>query len=76
MLGQIDEWLFRSLSGIRQKPGTHGMRHLVIDPKVIGDIRHIKTSIHTLYGEVKVELTPDNRLPIYKIPGGCKLIKN
>lgn len=76
MLGQIDEWLFRSLSGIRQKPGTHGMRHLIIDPKAVGDIRHIKTSIHTLYGEVKVELEPDNRLPVYTIPGGCKLIKN
>ena len=33
MMGQIDEWFFRSLAGIKQKPGTHGMRHLVIEPQ-------------------------------------------
>lgn len=73
MLGQIDEWLFRSLSGIRQQPGTHGMRHLILNPQVVGDINHIKTSIHTLYGEIKVECMPDSQLPQFTIPGGCTI---
>jgi hypothetical protein len=72
MMGQIDEWLFRTLSGIRQKPGTHGMRHLVIDPIRVGDIRHIHTTIHTLYGEILVELLPNNNLPRIMLPGGCR----
>ena len=74
MLGQIDEWLFRSLSGIRQKPGTHGMRHLVIDPQFVSGIEHIRTTIHTLYGEVTVEkrnkIHADSNLMV-TIPGGC-----
>jgi hypothetical protein len=70
MLGQIDEWLFRTLSGIRQQPGTHGMRHLVISPQPVGDINHIRTTIHTLYGPVTVELLPNSNAPIIHLPGG------
>ena len=72
MMGQIDEWLFRTLSGIRQKPGTYGMRHLVIDPIRVGDIRHIRTTIQTLYGEIQVELLPNDSLPRIMLPGGCR----
>lgn len=73
MMGQIDEWLFRSISGIRQLPGTHGMRHLLIDPQSVGDITQVKTTIHTLYGEVKVEYDKTaSRLKI-QTPGGCLL---
>ena len=74
MLGQIDEWLFRSLSGIRQKPGTHGMRHLIVDPQPDCGITNVRTTIHTLYGEVKVDkrwgIPTDSNLTV-TIPGGC-----
>jgi LDH2 family malate/lactate/ureidoglycolate dehydrogenase len=70
MLGQIDEWLFRSLSGIRQQPGTHGMRHLVIDPARVNGIGAVSTIIHTLYGEVKVDMRNYGNLQV-TIPGGC-----
>ncbi len=74
MLGQIDEWFFRSLSGIRQQPGTHGMRHLIIDPKAVGDITKIKTTVPTLYGPVTVsyDKTADN-LQV-QVPGGCDYV--
>lgn len=74
MLGQIDEWLFRSLSGIRQQPGTHGMRHLIVDPQPDCGITNVRTTIHTLYGEVKMEkhwsIPTDSNLRV-TIPGGC-----
>lgn len=73
MMGQIDEWLFRSLSGIRQQSGTHGMRHLIIDPQPIGNIHSLRTSIQTLYGEVRVERTPEGIH--YSLPGGCYIEK-
>ncbi|MBR0049475.1 MAG: family 78 glycoside hydrolase catalytic domain [Prevotella sp.] len=71
MLGQIDEWLFRSISGIRQKPGTHGMRHLVISPAHVEGIHTVSTTIHTLYGEVKVEMHDNGSQLTVTIPGGC-----
>lgn len=71
MMGQIDEWLFRTLSGIRQKAGTHGMRHLVIDPQMVGDIRQLNTTITTLYGEVKVSCDKTSGRLNVVVPGGC-----
>lgn len=74
MLGQIDEWLFRTVAGIRQQPGTNGMRHLIIQPQAIGDIRQVKASIQTLYGTIEVDYDEDHSSLKTKIPAGCKNI--
>ena len=71
MLGQIDEWLFRSIAGFRQKEGTHGMRHLVIDPHAIGDIRQVRASFQTLYGEVSIDYDATTGKKDIRIPAGC-----
>ena len=73
MMGQIDEWLFRSLSGIRQQPGTHGMCHLVVDPQLVGDISQVKTTICTLYGKVSVAYDKKTGNLQVQVPGGCHL---
>ena len=70
MMGQIDEWLFRSISGIQQQPGTHGMRQLLINPQSVGDITRVKTTIHTLYGEVKVAYDKTTGRLHVQTPGG------
>ena len=75
MLGQIDEWFFRSLAGIRQKPGTHGFRHLVIDPQGLDGIGRVKASIHTLYGEVTVDFDPSKQTLNTSVPPGCTMEK-
>ena len=73
MLGQIDEWFFRSLAGIRQKPGTHGYRHLIIDPQSLEGIGRVKAIIHTLYGEVKMDFDPVKKTLNTSVPRGCTL---
>ena len=60
MMGQIDEWLFRSLAGIQIDPASPGMKHLVIRPSVPGDLSHVKGKTTTLYGDVEVEWTRDD----------------
>ncbi len=72
MLGQIDEWFFRSLAGIRQKQGTHGYRHLIIDPEPIEGIGLVKASIQTVYGVVSVDFDPKTGTLNTVIPGGCQ----
>ncbi len=74
MLGQIDEWLFRSLSGIRQLPGTYGMRHLVIDPQLVGDITQLRTTITTLYGPVSIFYDKATGKLETHLPGGCHIL--
>lgn len=75
MLGQIDEWLFRTVAGIRQQPGTHGMRHLIIDPLAVGDINKINASYHTPYGTVTVDYNKKDSTLNVVAPKGCEVEK-
>ena len=54
MMGQIDEWLFKTLAGIQNQPGTHGLRHLLIAPTLVGDLQYVKASTASLYGKISV----------------------
>lgn len=54
MMGQIDEWLFKSLAGIRNQEGTTGQRHLLIAPQLVGDLQWVKASTASLYGTISV----------------------
>lgn len=54
MMGQIEEWLFRSLVGVRTDLSSPGLQHLVIKPSVVGDVTYVKGRIPTLYGDVDV----------------------
>ena len=55
MMGQIDEWLFKTLAGIQNQPGTHGLRHLLIAPTLVGDLQYVKASTASLYGRISVD---------------------
>ncbi|WP_289752946.1 alpha-L-rhamnosidase [uncultured Duncaniella sp.] len=55
MMGQIDEWLFRSLAGIRIDESRPGMQHLIIEPSVVGDLTSVRGRTATLYGDVEVD---------------------
>ena len=69
MMGQADEWLFKSIAGIRQQKGTHGMRHLVIAPQLVGDIQWVKASTMAAGGIVRVDATRE-RITV-EIPECC-----
>ena len=60
MMGQIDEWLFKSLAGIGQQAGTVGMKHLEIRPQLVGDLQWVKAKTQTLYGEVCIYATKNS----------------
>lgn len=72
MMGQIDEWLFKRIAGIQNLPGTNGMRHLLISPTLVGDLKSVKGSTTTLYGKVEVEYTKEY-LSV-NIPIGCDAV--
>lgn len=55
MLGQIDEWFFASLAGIQIDPKQPGMKHLIIKPEPVGDLKFVKASTKSVYGRISVE---------------------
>lgn len=67
MMGQIDEWFFNSLVGVRpyaastlenqQNKSQQGYQKFIIAPKPIGDLKFIKSSYETLYGTIVVDWT-------------------
>lgn len=68
MMGQIDEWFFRSLAGIApyaslpvplEEAGKvrQGYQKFRIAPKPVGDLSFVKTSYETLYGTIVVDWT-------------------
>ena len=57
MMGQIDEWLFKTLAGIQNRPGTYGLRHLLIKPTLVGDLKYVNASTESLYGKISVSCT-------------------
>lgn len=59
MMGQLDEWLFRSLLGIQPDEHGEGYRKLTIAPAPVGDLRWAKGSVQSLYGEVAVSWERD-----------------
>lgn len=87
MMGQIDEWLFRSLAGIQVDPERPGMRNIVIKPAPVGDLTEVKGATETLYGKVAVEWTrtgddfaltvtiPANTTASVYLPGASKPVE-
>lgn len=75
MMGQIDEWLFRSLLGIQPDPNGKGYQQMMIAPNPVGELKWAKGSIRTLYGEVAVawERTDDGLFTLdVTIPANCR----
>lgn len=67
MMGQIDEWFFNSLVGIRpyatsefgnqQNNPKQGYQKFIIAPEPVGDLKFVRSSYETLYGTIIVDWT-------------------
>ena len=73
MMGQIDEWFFRSLAGIQPVEGEPGMKDMVITPQPVGDLSAVTASTHTIYGKVSVDWKREGNTFVIevRIPVGC-----
>jgi len=58
MMGQIDEWFFRTLAGI--EPTAPGFKTFTVCPQVVGDLNHVNASHETIYGIIEVEWKYEN----------------
>ena len=53
MMGQIEEWLYKSLAGITTEDNS-GFQKIVIAPQPVGDLKFVDASYDTLYGTISV----------------------
>lgn len=55
MLGHIMEWLFSGLGGISQSDESVAFSDIVIDPQIVGDVHHARTSYESVNGRISCE---------------------
>lgn len=76
MMGQIEEWFYKSLAGIKtdKTVPNSGFQHIVIAPQTVGDLKHVKASYNTLYGTIAVEWKiSENKFTLnVAIPANCR----
>jgi len=55
MMGQIEEWFYRSLAGIVPDETNPGFKHFFIQPEIVGDMTFVKASYKSVYGVIVSE---------------------
>lgn len=55
MLGQIEEWFYRSLVGIVLDEANPGFTHFFLQPEIVGDMTFAKGTYHSVFGEIASE---------------------
>jgi hypothetical protein len=59
MMGQIEEWFYKSLAGIKPDINNPGFKHFFIEPCIVGDLTHVDCSYNSIYGTIEVKWTLD-----------------
>lgn len=72
MMGQIEEWFYKSLAGISSEDYC-GFQRVVIAPQPVGDLTFVEATYNTLYGRVLVHWKKENGLFTLNlsIPANC-----
>jgi hypothetical protein len=55
MFGELNEWLFSRLAGIRCDLSGPGFRKIIIQPAVVGDLTHAEASYDSIAGRIVSE---------------------
>ena len=60
MMGQIEEWFYKSLAGIKPDIENPGFKHFYIEPKIVGDMAYVDASYNSMYGLIKLNWKIEN----------------
>lgn len=73
MMGQIDEWFFKTLAGICPDENNPGFKYIIIKPVPVGDLKSVSASYESLYGKISVawKMNGDVFNLSVEIPANC-----
>jgi hypothetical protein len=52
MFGQINEWFYHDLAGIRPDASGPGFQKIIIKPALVGDLTWVKATYHSIRGDI------------------------
>src|SRR5690606_35159852 len=50
--GAVGDWMYRNIAGIRHDPDNPGYKHIIIHPRLGGDLTHAKGEYESVYGKI------------------------
>lgn len=70
MMGQIEEWFYKSLAGITFDPVNPGYKHFLLQPEIVGDMEFVEASYESIYGTIvsKWKRSENNVIFEFNIP--------
>jgi len=71
MFGDISAWFYEALAGINPDPANPGFKHIIIRPRIVGDLKWVKAEHKTMYGMVRSSWKrEDSQLTLHiEVPG-------
>ncbi len=75
MMGQIEEWFYKSLAGINvDRRHNSGFQNIIIAPQPVGDLKFAEASYNSLYGKISTNWKVDDNIFTLEvsIPANCK----
>jgi alpha-L-rhamnosidase len=81
--GNFEAWCYQTLGGINYDPQRPGFKHIILRPRVVGDLKWVKASHKSMYGTIRSDWTlgedgrflwnvtvPPNTTATVHVPGG------
>jgi alpha-L-rhamnosidase len=50
--GNADAWLYQTLAGINYDKANPGFKHIIIKPRILGDLKWVKAHFNSPYGKI------------------------
>lgn len=73
MLGQIDEWFYQSLAGLKPDPERPGFQHFLVEPRPCGDLTWAEATYRSPFGliDLRWERTGTHLTLFLTVPANC-----
>jgi alpha-L-rhamnosidase len=59
--GNLEAWCYQTLGGINYDPERPGFKHIILQPRPVGDLQWVRASFQSLYGRIDSQWTRRNQ---------------
>jgi alpha-L-rhamnosidase len=53
LAGNLGSWFYKTLGGINYDPEHPGFKHIILQPRPVGDLKWVRASFQSLYGPIR-----------------------
>jgi alpha-L-rhamnosidase len=65
--GNFEAWCYQTLAGINYDPDDPGFKHVVLRPRIVGDLQWVEASHRSLYGTIRSHWRRDAERVVWRV---------